>query len=81
MRLSGGGCTGPDAGVGVTLHDADGEAYNGDGGAADPKGTWTLDVSIGPGPSGPGRYTVRPQCRAGGGVAFEYEPRTFTLEG
>jgi hypothetical protein len=81
VTLSGAGCQGADHGVAVAMYDANGDGFNGDGGAALPDGTWRLEVSIGVGPSGPGDYTIRADCQHGGTVVFSYAPRTFTQTG
>lgn len=81
VTLSGSGCQGADYGIAVYVYDANGQGFNGDGGAAQPDGTWRLDISIGAGPSGPGDYTVRANCQGPGGPVFSYAPRTFTQTG
>jgi hypothetical protein len=78
VTLSGAGCRGDQYGVAITMYDANGQGFGGDGGAALPDGTWQLDVSIGAGPSGPGDYTIRASCIQGSTVVFSYAPRAFT---
>lgn len=75
---SGSGCTGQDAGAGITMYDPNGQAFNGDGGAALPDGTWRLESSLGA--VAPGRYTIKASCQ--GSNPFQYpQVRTFTVTG
>lgn len=76
FTASGTGCFGQDAGTGITMYDPNGQAYNGDGGAAMPDGTWRLPANIGAVP--PGRYTIKAGCS--GSQPFQYaQVRTFTV--
>lgn len=75
---SGSGCTGQDAGAAITMYDPNGQAFNGDGGSAQPDGTWRLDSSLGA--VAPGRYTIKAACQ--GSNPFQYpQVRTFTVTG
>jgi hypothetical protein len=78
FTAAGSGCTGQDAGVGITLYDPNGQAYNGTGAAAMADGTWRIPVNIGAVP--PGRYTVKAACQ--GSSPFQYpQARIFTVTG
>ncbi len=76
FTASGSGCIGQDAGVGLTMYDPDGQAFNGDGAASMPDGTWGWETSLGA--RGPGRYTIKAACQ--GSNPFQYpQVRTFTV--
>jgi hypothetical protein len=80
VTARGAGCTGADAGVGITHYTPSGKAYNGDGGSAQPDGTWEQPLSIGA-PEGPGRYKLVAACMVGSKTIFTYAPQYFTVTG
>lgn len=78
-EASGAGCTGPAAGIELTLLEPSGEPYTGDGAAAMADGTWRVPFSFPPG-GARGAWTMTATCKAGGGVTVvEYQPETFTV--
>ncbi|HEX9970275.1 MAG TPA: hypothetical protein VGB03_09055 [Acidimicrobiales bacterium] len=79
VTARGAGCTGANAGVSITHYTPSGKPYNGDGGSAQPDGTWQQPLSIGA-PEGPGRYKLVAEC-TGGDRRFTYAPQYFTVTG
>ena len=64
---SGVGCTGANAGVTLRVYDPSGQEFNGDGGSAQPDGTWSVPVSF---TGAPGRYKLTAECS--GSAPFRY---------
>lgn len=80
VRARGAGCTGQDAGVGLTLHAPSGKAFDGTGAAAMPDGTWDIPIRVSPN-EGPGRYKIAASCTVGPEPSFTYAPQYFTVTG
>ena len=80
IKAAGTGCTGPDAGVGLTIHTPDGKPYTGTGAAAMPDGTWEIPLSVPP-DRGPGRYKIVAECTNGNRPVFTYAPNYYTVTG
>jgi hypothetical protein len=82
VTASGGGCTGPQAGVSVAVFDPSGQGINGSGGAAQQDGSWNVPMNFYARPGEPaGRYKFVPSCVNGGATVFTYAPRYFTFTG
>lgn len=80
VKAAGAGCTGPDAGVGLTVHGPSGKAFTGTGGSAMPDGTWEIPLSVPP-DEGPGRYKITAACTNGNRAVFIYAPNYYTVTG
>lgn len=74
ITASGGGCGGE--GVSIEQFDAGGNPLTGDGGGAQPDGSWSQPIVVN---EAPGAYTLRAKCRNDATVLFEYPPVTFTI--
>lgn len=80
VKAAGGGCTGPDAGVGLTVYAPSGKGLTGSGAAAMPDGTWEVPMSVPP-DEGPGRYKLVASCTNGNRPVFTYAPNYYTVTG
>lgn len=80
IKAAGGGCTGPDAGVGLTVYAPSGKGLTGSGAAAMPDGTWEVPLSVPP-DEGPGRYKIVAACTNGNRTVFTYAPNYYTVTG
>ena len=72
------GCTGTETSVTLRFYDPSGREYNGDGGAAQPDGTWSIPFGM---TGAPGRYKVTASCTQGAKALFAYAPQYFTITG
>ena len=79
--LKGDGCQGPDYAAGLAIRDGSGQEIDGDGGLAQPDGTWQLSESFGHyRPAG--TYTFAVSCIVTNGPAvFAYAPASFVWAG
>ncbi|HVF76005.1 MAG TPA: hypothetical protein VM938_13255 [Acidimicrobiales bacterium] len=78
LDARGTGCRGTDATATVYSHAPSGKRVGGDGGMAEPDGTWSTPISVPP-DEGPGRYKVVATCNIPAGGGFTYAAQYYTV--
>jgi hypothetical protein len=79
--VRGDGCQGPEYGVGLAIRDPSGQEIDGDGGLAQPDGTWQLEEHFGHYRAA-GTYTFEAGCNVTNGPSvFSYAPAPFVWAG
>lgn len=78
IRVTGGGCTGSNAGVALTFVNPQGQPFGGDGTSAAPDGSWQLSISLGANLA-PGPYTIQAACQNGSTLHPSYGSTVFTV--